>query len=346
MPIWIADFWIESTLVLPTSQPELRLKLPDCEVAFQNAKQSALTSEALSAQIVLQADNIADAEELANRRIREILDVLSFTTSSAFKISRPRFLMDWTPGLTIRQQYAYGHDNLADRWPDLRPEHLHTLAEIESLSSIRTLKAPLRWYGAGTRASIAEDQFQYFWLALELIAEITKTSDRVTDKCQRCRGDLFCPACNAISEHRPFPKQAIEALLTKLNVSKERQRDLFKVRNGIIHGRTRSEIEAVIRADQPEFEISKAIDFMWQTAFMAILNALKIPQSKIDRLAFGAPDSIVSRTLTFKAHMHIGMKGDPNEPRLEDVVVPEVTAVRVNGRGEPIDPLTGERKLD
>lgn len=168
----------------------------------------------------------------------------------------------------------------------------------------------------------------------------------MTDKCQRCRGDLFCPACNAISEHRPFPKQAIEALFTKLNVSKEKQRDLFKIRNGIVHGRTRSEVEAEIRADQPEFEISDAIDFIWQTAFMAILNALKIPQSRIDHLAFGAPDSIVTRTLTFKALMHIGMKGDPNEPRLEDVVVPEVTAIRVNERGEPIDPLTGERKTD
>lgn len=174
MPIWIADFWIESTLVLSTSQPELRLKLPDCEISFQNARQSALPSEALSAQIVLHANSIADAEELANRRIREVLDVLSFTTSSPFKVSRPRFLMDWTPGLTIRQQYAYGHDNLADRWPDLASEHLQTVADLESLNSIRELKTPLRWYGAGTRASIAEDQFQYFWLALELIAELPR----------------------------------------------------------------------------------------------------------------------------------------------------------------------------
>src|SRR4051812_34183086 len=124
MSIWIADFWVESTLVLATSQPELRLKLPDCEISFQNAQQNALPNEALSAQIVLQAESIAEAEELANRRIREILDVLSFTTSSAFRISRPRFLMDWTPGLTIRQQYAYGHDNLGDRWPHLSPEYL------------------------------------------------------------------------------------------------------------------------------------------------------------------------------------------------------------------------------
>lgn len=346
MPIWIADFWVESSLILPSSRPELRIKLPDCEISFQNAQQNALPTEALSAQIVVEAASIVEAEELANRRIREILDVLTFTTGNVFKISRPRFLMDWTPGVTVREQYAYGQDNLRDRWPNFVPEYLRTLANLESLNGIQELKTPLRWYAAGTRATVAEDQFQYFWLVLELIAETTKTSARVTDKCQHCHGDLFCPSCNAISQHRPFPKQAVEALFTKLNVSRERQRDLFNIRNGIVHGRTRPEIEEEIRKDQPEFEISDAVNFIWRTAFMAILNRLKIPQSQMDCFTFGAPDTIVSRTINFKAHMRIGMNGDPNDPRLENVVVPEVTAIRINERGEPIDPLTGELKLD
>jgi hypothetical protein len=338
MKTWMGDFHIESTLILPADVPELRVTLPDSELSIQNAGKDDLPNEALAAQIILHADTIAGAEEIANARIREILDVLSFTTSHVFRISRRRFLMDWTPDIEIREQYAYGQDKFDDRWPDLLSEHLVTLAELEALGSIQQLRTPLRWFAAGIRAQVAEDQFQYFWFVLELIAEITKERDRVTDKCQRCHGNLFCPSCNSVSEHRPFPKQAIEALLTRLDVSKDWQRDLFRIRNGIMHGRTRSEIEEDIRKYLPDFEIADAVDFIWQAAFTALFNALKVPQNQFGRLAFGGPDSIVSQTLTFKAHMHIGMRGDSKEPRLENVVVPEVTAIRTNKRGQPIDP--------
>jgi hypothetical protein len=145
-----------------------------------------------------------------------------------------------------------------------------------------------------------------------------------------------------VSEHRPFQKQAIEALLAGLNVPAQMQRDLFAVRNSIVHGRTRSEIELEIRTHAPDFEMSEAVNLAWQMAFSALIDALEIPDGKIDRLAFGGPDSIVAQTLTFKAHMRIGMPGNPNAPRVEDVVVPRIEAIRTNKRGETIDPLTGE----
>jgi hypothetical protein len=75
---------------------------------------------------------------------------------------------------------------------------------------------------------------------------------------------------------------------------------------------------------------------------MAIFNVLKPTQSQCQQMVFGTPDSIVSRTITFKAHMEIGLLGDPAlPPRLENVVVPHVEAIRTNERGERIDPLTG-----
>jgi hypothetical protein len=97
-----------------------------------------------------------------------------------------------------------------------------------------------------------------------LIAEITKETSPVSDKCQRCHTDLFCPSCNTISEHRPFAKQAIEALLNRLNVARGRQRDLLYIRNGIMHGRSREEIEEEIRQNEPTFEIGQAVDFIWR----------------------------------------------------------------------------------
>jgi hypothetical protein len=41
-----------------------------------------------------------------------------------------------------------------------------------------------------------------------------------------------------------------------------------------------------------------------------------------------------------KAHMLMGMHGDPDDPKLENVVLPTITAISVNERGEEIDPLT------
>ena len=213
---------------------------------------------------------------------------------------------------------------------------------LEAADGIGRMRTPLRWFAAGVRAKLAEDQFQYFWFVLELIAELTKDTARVTDKCSRCRADLFCRTCNAVSDHRPFQKQAIEALLDQLNVSPERQRDLFGIRNGIMHGRTRSEIVDEICVHSPDFEIGQAIDVMWQIAFGAIFSALKLKEDQVSKLTFASPDTVVAKTIRMTAHMRMGMHGDPNDPKVENVVLPTITAIRVNEQGEEIDPLTGQ----
>ncbi|MCA1474776.1 methylamine utilization protein MauJ [Bradyrhizobium sp. NBAIM08] len=345
---WIADFRIESSLVLPPDVPDLKVSLPDCELSIQNAGKSDLPSEALAAQLIVHAIDIKEAEALADARIREILDTLSFATSCSFRASRLRFLMDWTPGLEVRQAYVYGgQDGGTERWTDLALDNLTTAAQLESCHGIARLRTPMRWFSAGVRAKFPEDQFQYFWFVLELIAELTKSTARVTDKCPHCRSDLFCPTCNCVPEHRPFQKQAIQALLDRLNVSPDMQRDLFSIRNGIMHGRTRSEIEDEIKERVAGFEIAYAVDFIWQTAFAAIFNALQLKQSQVDQLVLGSPDTVVRHQVTMKAHMLMGTHGDPNDPKIENVVLPTITAIPVNKHGQEIDPATGaviERK--
>jgi hypothetical protein len=246
--------------------------------------------------------------------------------------------MDWTPGVEVREQYAYGYDDDgADRWPDIVAEYLTTVQELDSTENAKKLRNAVRWFSAGTRAPVAEDQFQYFWFVLEILAESSKEKQLVTDKCQRSHGNLFCKNCDAISQHRPFPKQAIEALLTRVNVSTDRQRDLFRIRNGIMHGDTREEIESDIRKHAPEFGIADAVDFTAHTAFISPFNSFGIKQSQLDKLVFGKPDSVVAQRVNFKAHMMIGMHGDPTEPRIENVVLPTIRAIRTDASGRPIE---------
>jgi hypothetical protein len=115
---------------------------------------------------------------------------------------------------------------------------------------------------------------------------------------------------------KPFPKQRIEALLTRLNIAPVMQQDLFAIRNGLMHGTSREEIEALIQGHEPNFEFDKAVDFVGNTAFMALFNAFGIKQSQVDRLLFTTPDSFVSREVTMKAHLVMGMHGDPAAPVL------------------------------
>jgi hypothetical protein len=337
MKKWLADYRIESRLQFPEDAPSVKIQIGDAEVTVSNASQGDLPNETLAAQIVVLADDINAAEKLALTKIREVLHLLSFTTGSGFQISRKRFVMDWSPGVEIREQFAYGHDDQTDRWPDLKEKYFLTVQEIDQTPHVNKLRTALRWYAAATRSMVPEDQFQYFWFVLELLAEFTKGRELVADKCQVCHGDLYCPKCAAVSQHRPFPKQAIEDLLKRINVAPERQRDLFRIRNGIMHGDTREEIEADIQKQSPKFEISHAVDFIGQSAYIALFNSFGIKQSQTGNMVFGAPDSFVSKVAAFKAHMMIGMHGDPNNPLLENVVLPEITAIRTDAAGIPIE---------
>jgi hypothetical protein len=205
MKKWLADYRIESKQQFPPDTPSVKIQVGNAEVTISNATKSDLPNESLAAQIAVFADDIKAAENLALTKIAEVLHLLSFTTSSGFRISRKRFIMDWSPGVEIREQFVYGYDDHNDRWTDLREEYFLTVQEIDRTPHVNKLRTALRWYAAATR-STPEDQFQYFWFVLELLAEFTKGKELVADKCQVCRGDLYCPNCDAASQHRPFQK--------------------------------------------------------------------------------------------------------------------------------------------
>jgi hypothetical protein len=338
MKQWMADFRIESRLTLAPQSRELNAKIGDYEFFLQDASPDDPAGESIAAQVKLAAEDLKSAESASLEAMRYFLDLLSFSTGFGFRIRRRRFVMDWSPGLEVREALAYGHaSDTDDRWPELEGVYLDTAREIAECENLKQFRSAMHWYGAGLRSTIAEDQFQYFWFVLELIAEITKGKELVADKCQRCGSDLFCNSCNSVSQHRPFVKQGIESIMDRLKVSKERQRDLFTIRNGLMHGDTRDEIELKIRRESPDVEFADAVDFLAGCAFMAIFNSLKMRQSKVDRLVFGERDSVVTRGVTMTAHIKTGMYGDKNDPRIENVVLPKIDAVRVDKQGCPID---------
>jgi hypothetical protein len=146
----------------------------------------------------------------------------------------------------------------------------------------------------------------------------------VADKCQKCRGDLYCEACKEISKHRPFEKQAIEILLEKTRLPQQLIDDFFYVRNNLMHGEPRENIEASIQSRAPNFEFHKIIDCAGKTAWTVILNAFAKPPGE-HRPQFLQVSTYVNWRRSVTAHIIIGVRGDPNNPKIEDLHLPTIS---------------------
>jgi hypothetical protein len=184
----------------------------------------------------------------------------------------------------------------------------------------------LRWYSAGVNSKTMEDQFQLFWFVVELIAVSNKQPELVADKCQKCRGELYCDTCKEISRHRPFEKQAIEVLLGKTGVAERLIDDLFYVRNNLLHGEPREKIEANIKSRDANFEFHKIIDLIGRIAWTVILNAFPKPAGE-HLPQFLQVNTYVDWKRSVTAHIIIGVGGDPNDPKIENVHLPTISFV-------------------
>jgi hypothetical protein len=62
--------------------------------------------------------------------------------------------MDWSPGVGIREQFAYGHDDESDRWPDLGEAYFLTVQEIDRTPNANKLRTALRSYAAAMQRAL------------------------------------------------------------------------------------------------------------------------------------------------------------------------------------------------
>jgi hypothetical protein len=138
-----------------------------------------------------------------------------------------------------------------------------------------------------------------FWFALELVAEFQKSTDKVPDRCPQCQSPLYCQSCNTRPVHRPYPKQAIRALLKAVDkecddATIER---LDKTRNSLMHGLTLKEIEDSL--PQPHEQI---VDILGRLLLVALIH--QFPQEMFDgTLEMAYPSTYIHRMLHHVAHM-------------------------------------------
>ena len=281
-----------ASLSIPERNIELRLKNIDVEMGNERPLLEAL--------LVFEAESLETGFETGRTILKELLSSLSYITSFKFKYHRARRLIDWSDGTFARQFHMYasfpGHD-----LPNyvLTPELLISAGAMWQASKDHPLEVAVHWFASGVKATILEDQFQLFWFAAELLASHGKDAKPVNDLCAICRSPLYCERCDAHPTHRPYQKQVIEQLIHAFAGEKGEaiSERLFKVRNLLMHGSTRNQIELSI-----DGKLEDCVEEIAQITKRGILHLLQGDLAKVTE-----KDSFEMLLLEGYAHMTLSI---------------------------------------
>lgn len=326
MTRWLVDFKVASDLVLDQAETKLRFASHDGTYEIHMSTREELREGEppelyLSTQVLLDADEPSAAVDAAKAHLRTFLGLLSVTTSTYYDIASVRMVVDWTPGLTRRRFLLYRKfANPELPFFGLTQGIFDSVARFLKNEIPEAISLAVDWWARGARRPDATEQFMYFWFALELLAEASKSPERVPDRCALCRGPLFCQTCDRVTTHRPYPKQAIEALI-KRHVTGEPEaffEKADKARNALMHGTNPREIEHAIGVTW-----SGLADDLGPATWAALITALvRLSQAT----ATGREVLEIAQANTFTQYdFHIagGMAmsvnhADPNSPQIEE----------------------------
>lgn len=254
----------------------------------------------LSLHLYFDAPDLDGAKELAEERLADCLNMLAFASGSAFTRHRIRQIVDCTPDSGMRDIRFWGEAiDHEDPQPFLNEDTTKAIERLSEFQLPPAIRRAMRWYRLGINATVPSDQFQYFWFALEIIAEFQKGEEKVPSNCSHCNSPLFCESCNTHPVHKRYQKQAIQALLAA--VDKEFDEAMFKrldkTRNGLMHGSTMKEIEG----DQPEGD-KHIVDILGNLVWKALVH--QFPHEWFDgSIHMGMPSTYVHRKFHGIAHI-------------------------------------------
>lgn len=302
----VANYEIGSEISVVTDDLVLEIKDPGgaFKARIKNIPRSEFTTPfLLSLHIYFEAPDLEEAQEVAERLMANCLNMLAFTTGSGFRKHRIRQIVDAETSSkgAMRKVLMWGEKvEYDDPQPFLREENASSIERLLEHNVSPAIVRALRWYRLGIDADSPDDQFIYFWFALEIVAESQKPAEKVHDKCPHCQSPLYCAKCEKHPEHKPYAKQAIRALMkaadqecddATLNL-------LDKTRNSLMHGATLREIEHAL----PDHPDKHAVDILGHILLKALL--MQFTKEKFDgTLMMGMPSTYVHFTANAVAHI-------------------------------------------
>lgn len=297
----IADFEITSELAVVGDGIQLRLEHPRgrFEALIKNIEWTDYTSPfLLSLQIIFESPDLQAAKDLATDYLRELLNIFSLATGSRFTRHKTKQIIDSTPDLAMRDCLIYAHDKNEDPQPFIEGKIVDSIARLLDFDAPRAIQRSLRWYRIGINATIPEDQYHYFWFALEILAEYMKPAGKVANTCPQCKAPLYCEVCKTHPTHQPFAIQAIRQLIAKVSEhDAETIASLEKARNALMHGAILKEVESTLCKSGVEL-----VDILGQIVFKSLIATFPKEIFK-QKVCIGFPNTYIKRTLTAIAHI-------------------------------------------
>ena len=306
MGTWLMKFEVKADIGIEASLRELVFKHPDgsFEVHLENHQmEPGCKSPSLHAYFLFQADGPDDAEVRGEKHCSQFLDVLVFTTGARFRAGRRIYVFDWSPGVDRRQGYVY------NQFPDPNLPQLVLgqciSSSIELLSSADAnadLRQAVHWFSAGVSAASPEEQFELFWFSIETIARFSRDKTKVPDRCAVCEEPLYCPSCEAVSTHRPYPSQSIQQLFARYisNDADQVYRMTSSMRHALLHGDRVSRVESEFNRTLPQL-----VDTVGKVARLALLNNLvsTVRQEGVVEMGFIEPNTFLHHQVDLRVHV-------------------------------------------
>lgn len=222
----------------------------------------------LSVHIYFEAVSLELAEEDAERHLVSCLNMLAFAMGASVRRHRIRQIVDAEPPDGAMRSVRFWGDRIEydDPQPFISSEQTRSIERLLEHDIPPAIRRALSWYRLGMDATVTDDQFTYFWFALEILAEFQKPSERVNDKCPKCQSALYCEECGTHPKHKPYPKQAIQSLLKRADKDCDDATValLQKTRNSLMHGKTLREIESSL-PDPHESIVDTLGHLLWRS---------------------------------------------------------------------------------
>lgn len=318
MTKWLCDYVVESDACLVKDQNKLKYFHPSglYELHISNLDITpGIEKTTLSVQLILTSEGVEEAEETSIEYLRTLLNVLSVVTSKRFKVIKLIRIVDWTPGLSKRRflQIEGGLRDPNIPYPVLDERIMNSLQKIMTidLDSNKSLKRALNLFSLGVDTEFSEEQFQYFWFALEILSQLEKETEKIPDQCPHCREPLYCTNCKKIPLHRPYPNHSIQLLIKKQTKNADNVYEMLsECRHALMHGESTVDVEKKYETD-----ITKLVNLLGKIVWTALINLVR-RKCLIEKNHDGTTDTILFLGTNFFQHhtMSLNVNGSVGTP--------------------------------
>jgi hypothetical protein len=305
--------------------------MPDRSVDFyiENYKvEMGEETPLMNAVLIFDSPSFEEGLEIGRRKLDGILRALSYVTSMKFSYRHAKRLVTWNSGMEERRYSVFktfkGHGL---PYYILEPDFITSALSIWRATSDEPHELAIHWFASAVASPVLEDQFQLFWFALELIASNDKPANRVNDLCAKCGSPLFCEHCGEHPTHKPFNKQAIEALISGIvgnddasTVSKR----LFKIRNMLLHGSTKDQIESSL-GEGMEIGLNSLANIAKRAIYNSMLPRLR-EKGGAPSIQIVALDDYTRKTAIISAELRSGPI-EADFKNLKELVIPQMDMI-------------------